>query len=85
MAASFISSPGTQFGPCIEPCHHTDCHALRLVAESSCTYCHEPIGYEKRYYHLGENAVDETNIYAHAVCVDEALEAGRNNRKDLIV
>ena len=72
MAAGTLPEPGTEYGPCAEPCKHTDCAATRRTAESACRYCGDPIGYERRYYlALGANA--QTGPWEHASCVEAGL------------
>jgi len=67
MAAGRISEPGTEFGPCPEPCHHTDCAQLRKTTEAICRFCDKPIGYAVRFY------VDPDNekSYVHALCLEK--------------
>ena len=68
MAASFLSAPGTEYGPCVEPCAHTDCAHTRRMAAALCPFCDEPIGYERRYYNDGEpGGLD----LVHAVCLED--------------
>ena len=50
MAFYYLSDPGTECGPCIEACKHTDCAATRKQAEGLCLICSEPIGYEMPIY-----------------------------------
>lgn len=50
MAAISIPTPGTELGPCAQPCEHRDCAANRAMAEAICTVCEEPIGYERRFF-----------------------------------
>ena len=52
MAAGALAQPGTEFGPCAEPCEHTDCASTRELAEKPCSICGEPIGY-RRFYQDG--------------------------------
>ena len=46
MAAGSLSAPGTDSGPCLDTCKHTDCAANRRMAALPCTHCGKPIGYE---------------------------------------
>ena len=50
MAAVQIAKPGTQYGPCIEKCEHTDCDATRKMAQALCSLCEKPIGYGVRFF-----------------------------------
>lgn len=51
MAASFLSKPGTKYGPCPKvDCGHTDCAATRAMAERNCIGCAEKIGYDQRFF-----------------------------------
>lgn len=50
MAAGALSAPGTEYGPCETECRHTDCAASRREAAEVCDECHEPIGYERRFF-----------------------------------
>ena len=49
MANIFISSPGTEYGPCSELCGHSDCEVSRMQADSICVECGKLIGYERRF------------------------------------
>jgi len=76
MAAGVLSKPGTEYGPCAEPCHHIDCAGSRTIADTVCRYCDKPIGYDRRIYY------DEG--YVHASCSEDAIEqelATRNSAK----
>jgi hypothetical protein len=70
MAAGTLPKPGTHAGPCLGVCEHTDCAATRRDAESPCSICGKPIGYDRRFYH------DESGL-VHAVCVEEEFERSR--------
>lgn len=50
MATITLSEPGTEYGPCVEPCDHTDCAETRSMAARICTYCKEQIGYIVPFY-----------------------------------
>lgn len=71
MAASMLSKPGTNVGPCAEPCHHHDCAEMRGMAAALCVYCGKPIGYDTRFYREGHTG----NSLAHAECSEEAAAA----------
>jgi hypothetical protein len=73
MAAGTLSAPGTEYGPCDSSCAHLDCAETRRQAETPCFLCHEPIGYERRFYrdrHISTGAWR----YAHAACLEEDNE-----------
>jgi hypothetical protein len=64
MAASALASPGTVAGPCNGPCSHRDCAETRRMADANCVICLHPIGFNRRFYILGEGPV-------HASCLEE--------------
>jgi len=66
MAAAILSTPGTQFGPCAEPCQHSDCSTIRMIAETVCRFCDKAIGFDTRFYN--------DNEYVHASCLEDAVE-----------
>lgn len=71
MAATTLPQPGTEYGPCPEPCDHIDCKQTREIANSICTLCKKPIGYNTRFY------VDpdiEEKSYVHALCLEKKYE-----------
>jgi hypothetical protein len=68
MAAGVLSKPGTNAGPCAEPCHHKDCAETRGMAAALCVYCGKPIGYDERFYQEGR-------ALSHAECSEEAKAA----------
>ena len=77
MAASKLAEPGTEYGPCKQPysspCGHSDCAAVRKMAEATCRICNVPIGYGLRFY--GEQTHPEGgSMYVHAVCLEEEVE-----------
>ena len=63
MASGMVSAPGTEYGPCVEPCRHTDCAESRRWAEALCAICGEPIGYERQFYQSGN-----WTVFRHAAC-----------------
>ncbi len=72
MAAGRLPSPGkvvrgTEIGPCVEPCAHTDCAATRATAAALCKWCGKPIGYETGYFE-GDDGTE------HELCLLEAIE-----------
>lgn len=70
MAAGALSAPGTQYGPCVEPCEHTDCASTRELAEKVCSHCEEPIGYDRNFYQDGT-----WTVLTHQICAIRAAEA----------
>lgn len=68
MASSYISKPGTEYGPCIGDCDHRDCSASRKIASANCHWCNKPIGYDTHFYSDGDG------VWVHAVCEEEAEE-----------
>lgn len=75
MAASALSAPGTQYGPCANPFEHRDCAASREMAEAPCYYGDGVIGYERRFYMIQDGSSVYGPVYAHAVCHEEHVEA----------
>lgn len=65
MAWIAIEPAGTKRGPCLD-CKHDDCRHARRIAETCCTYCREPIGYERQ-------ATQDREGLAHVVCLVEAI------------
>lgn len=72
MGAGVLSLPGSEYGPCAEPCHHIDCTGSRTIVDALCRYCDKPIGYDRRFYN------DEG--YVHASCSEDAIEQERATR-----
>ncbi len=68
MAAGTFAAPGTQYGPCEPPCHHTDCVVNRQMAEGECRMCGKPIGYDTRIY---KDPI-LTDRFVHAACLEDA-------------
>jgi hypothetical protein len=64
MAASALPRPGSKYGPCEDPCQHTDCAETRRMAERNCAGCAEKIGYERAFYRDGEDLI-------HATCAED--------------
>lgn len=72
MAASSLPEPGkvvrgTEIGPCVNSCKHTDCAQTRAMAESICRFCDKPIGYEISFYNDKQGDKDSL---VHAVCLE---------------
>lgn len=70
MAYIILSEPGTKYGPCKEPCAHKDCAATRKEAESICSLCSQPLGYQRK--------ITRDNEYGevHMMCLEGGLERG---------
>lgn len=77
MAGVILPEPGTQLGPCVPTCSHTDCAATRRMADSTCRHCEQPIGYDARFVSDHERPGE----YVHWVCEIEAVEHERKARE----
>ena len=80
MAASALPAPGSEYGPCAEPCAHTDCAHTRGMAAAVCPLCEKPIGYERRFYNEGEPGGFDL---VHALCLEDDLERRTKNPSPL--
>lgn len=69
MAAGILPSPGTQYGPCAQPCKHQDCRQTRDDACTPCRFCTDPIGYGTRYVRARL-----TGVLAHERCLERAVD-----------
>lgn len=65
MAAGRLPAPGTELGPCVPSCGHTDCAETRTMAATSCFLCGKPIGYETSLYQEPDKRL------VHAACMEE--------------
>lgn len=75
MAAERLPSPGTEYGPCLDPsCGHVDCAQTRQMAENLCKYCLKPVGYETRFYLINVASSQPAKMTVHASCHEEAIE-----------
>ena len=77
MAAGRIPAPGSDLGPCAEPCAHPDCAASRAQAASRCHNCGDAIGYDTRYYTLVTITTREgpdKRHYVHADCEEDSIQ-----------
>lgn len=74
MASGVLLRPGTDYGPCTEPCRHTDCAATREMAAAPCVRCGDPIDYDRHFFRDDEGL-------AHALCVYEALDEAVDKRE----
>jgi hypothetical protein len=76
MAAGILSEPGTEFGPCENPCEHSDCRITREMAQAACSICGLEIGYGTRFYNE-RNAPGHSarpNVFVHALCLEKQVE-----------
>jgi hypothetical protein len=73
MAAGFLSQPGSKYGPCQPTCEHKDCALTRMMAETLCTICDQPIGYDTDFYRAGDGT--NPNRLDHALCAELQVEA----------
>ena len=72
MAGIMVSSPGSEFGPCVELCDHSDCAQSRQWAElTTCSLCEKLIGYDRRFIE------DRVHDWVHAVCLVDQVERER--------
>ncbi len=69
MAASILPGPGSIWGPCDEPCSHSDCGLTHEQARTECELCNEPIGFENRFYDDREHGL------VHAGCLLDRYES----------
>lgn len=74
MAAGILPPPGTELGPCLQECEHTDCEATRSMASAVCSLCGEPIGYDVRLFALYDSDAQIAG-YVHALCHEQEVEA----------
>jgi hypothetical protein len=72
MASEKLAAPGTEHGPCVDACEHTDCAATRAMATSDCGLCFTPIGYDTSLYDTPEHGL------VHADCYEDYTERLRN-------
>ena len=68
MSITTLSAPGSEYGPCLDPCGHIDCQEIRHIAQSPCVICFLTIGYDCEITML------EDGSFAHAICAESALE-----------
>ena len=66
MVDGIFPNPGTERGPCIDPCNHMSCKLVRGMAERTCYICEEKIGYEMKFY-------DDRKFktLTHAICLEK--------------
>ena len=71
MAAGYLGAPGSNAGPCLRECRHTDCAATRAMANAACYLCQEPIGYDVGFYNDPEDGL------VHRLCYLQSIEKPR--------
>lgn len=81
MAAGKLPEPGSEYGPCTDPCEHLDCAETRRMAETVCELCGKPIGYGARLYdrttpaqradNRPKHPSERTWALVHADCVEK--------------
>ena len=74
MAAGFLAAPGTEYGPCLEPCSHSTCLESWRRWEAPCKFCDNPIGPRAFYQE------DNWQTLMHQICSLKALEAAEAAR-----
>jgi len=79
-AAGTLGKPGSDRGPCRQPCRHDACAEARAWAAARCHYCGTPIGYERRFYREG---MGDCTTCAYAV--EPLLDAGAGARPYVLV
>ena len=73
MAAGRLPAPGTEYGPCKDPCKHPDCQTTRDMAAAVCHYCEKAIDYETAFYQDPDAEGQPVRKYVHALCLEEAV------------
>lgn len=73
MSAVGLPKPGTEYGPCVDPCGHIDCAETRKQSETPCDICGEPIGYDLPFYQR-----ESWTILTHQTCLLTKIDAERN-------
>lgn len=72
MASAFLSRPGTDTGPCVGFCNHTDCNWQRHLANTICHICGKRIGFETRF-------LQDDKGHVHESCQIHKIEAERQD------
>jgi len=68
MSITTLSAPGSEYGPCLDPCGHIDCQEIRHIAQSKCRTCSLDIGYDREIMMLADGTI------VHADCLEGVLE-----------
>ena len=71
MAYITLAEPGTEYGPCAEPCMHKDCDATKTQASTLCPYCLKPLGYG---HALTRADTEVSTGLGHFACIEEQIE-----------
>lgn len=66
MSVTTLSAPGSESGPCLNPCEHADCQQIRTTAQKSCPYCLADIGYEREIILLPDHSLVHADCFAIA-------------------
>ena len=69
MAAITLPKPGSEYGPCVPDCTHTDCAQTREMAARVCRFCDLPIGYDTRFY--ADPGNPNRDALVHALCLEK--------------
>lgn len=71
MASGTLHKPGSELGPCLDPCNHCDCRQKRVMALVwTCDICRAPLGYDRPFYMITDDPSGSGNEYVHASCFD---------------
>lgn len=73
MSTTTLNPPGSEYGPCLDPCGHNDCMNIRLVAQSNCAICSLTIGYGREIIMLEDSSI------AHVDCLEGVFEKAGSN------
>jgi hypothetical protein len=68
MSTTTLSAPGSECGPCLDPCGHKDCQEIRHIAQSDCAICSLTIGYDREIMMLADGEI------AHYDCLFGVFE-----------
>lgn len=71
MAYIILPEPGSQYGPCVPVCKHTDCQLTRQQSELICPHCGKPLGYNKPI----TSSPFRAEKLSHLSCVEEDAAA----------
>lgn len=68
MAAASLAKPGSEHGPCLTKCSHTDCASTRGLAAQECVWCGVEIGYDFRFFNVTPDGEPAWSRLAHMHC-----------------
>ena len=71
-----MAAIGSEYGPCVEPCKHTDCAKNREDLLKTCEICGEIIGADVPMYFVGHAKEGKVE---HLRCVMKRENARRAN------